>query len=489
MTLRGKHRLRWALAGLVLLAGIAAWAWWFWPEPDGDAGGEELFTTHDLGSPFATGIPYALALAAMQRYPEILGRDVEEFREKFGVLPDPDSPETLPVGFVLHRERRTETDFLMTTCALCHVAELNGQRIVGLGNRNLRSNALHQAVMRIAGDPGFTEESMTLAAEAQAQDHDLHWTARSRLATRSAIKSLKDLAAMDADRPWGKLQDLDAGPGRSTPIEFAKAVSRVLIGPPYGFVKVPAVWTYGPRSTFGCDGSLTGDRAVALSAVEFNKGMPPGDILARPERWRRLYAYIGDVQPPAYPGKIDKARANRGEALFRRHCASCHGQYPIRQKRDYTEQVVPLDTIGTDPDRLHSVSQPLIQAKLVRDLAPHVELIATKGYVASPLMGIWCRGPYLHNGSVPTLADLLRPVEERPVRFFVGADTKYDLDRLGLAYEEDSAVEGRRQAKRASPKQYLFDTTQSGNSNSGHGAGTSLSDSERRDLLEYLKTL
>jgi mono/diheme cytochrome c family protein len=488
MTPKGKRRLRRVLLLLLLLGGAAA-AWWYWPEPDAGAGGEELFTTHDLGSPFATGIPYALALAGMQRYPEILGRDFEEFCDKFGALPDPDSPSGLPVGFVLHRERRSDTEYLMTSCALCHTAEIGGRRIVGLGNRNLRTNALHHALLRVAGDPAFTQESMVPAAEAQARRHGLAWSWRSRLATRGAVKALAALAARDAKRPWGRLQDIDAGPGRNTPVEFAKAASRVLIGPPYGFVKLPAVWTYGPRATFGCDGALTGDRAVALSAVEFNKGMPPADILARAGRWKRLYAYLQGLTAPAYPRRIDTARARRGEALFSRHCSGCHGSYPAGEPPRYAEQVTPPDVAGTDPDRLHCVSKELIEARRVRGLAPHVQLSTPKGYVPPPLTGLWCRGPYLHNGSVPTLADLLRPPEDRPVRFFVGGDTKYDLDLLGLAYQEEPAPEGKRQAKRASPRQYLFDTTQAGNGNGGHPAGTSLSENERRDLLEYLKTL
>ena len=62
MTPKARKRIRWGLAGLILMGVVAVAAWWYWPEPD-RASGEELFSTHDLGSPFATGIPYALALA------------------------------------------------------------------------------------------------------------------------------------------------------------------------------------------------------------------------------------------------------------------------------------------------------------------------------------------------------------------------------------------------------------------------------------------
>jgi hypothetical protein len=75
------------------------------------------------------------------------------------------------------------------------------------------------------------------------------------------------------------------------------------------------------------------------------------------------------------------------------------------------------------------------------------------------------------------------------MRFFVGGDTRYDLKRIGLAYEEEPAEPGRRQAKRASPEQYLFDTTEPGNYSMGHTPGTTLSEEEKACLLEYLKTL
>ena len=45
-----------------------------------------------------------------------------------------------------------------------------------------------------------------------------------------------------------------------------------------------------------------------------------------------------------------------------------------------------------------------------------------EGYVAEPLDGLWLNGPYLHNGSVPTLRDLLEPPAQRPVTFVRGLD-------------------------------------------------------------------
>ena len=54
----------------------------------------------------------------------------------------------------------------------------------------------------------------------------------------------------------------------------------------------------------------------------------------------------------------------------------------------------------------------------------------TSRYAVRPLLAPWATAPYLHNNSVPTLADLLLPPEQRPAQFFVGSP-KYDLQRVG----------------------------------------------------------
>lgn len=107
-------------------------------------------------------------------------------------------------------------------------------------------------------------------------------------------------------------------------------------------------------------------------------------------------------------------------------------------------------------------------------------------YESRVLEGIWAAAPYLHNGSVPSLAELLKPASERTASFKLGP--AYDIEAVGLAAE-----------------QTVFDHTlhttgcddiASGNSRCGHEYGTgavegngSLTAAEKEALLEYLKTL
>ena len=95
------------------------------------------------------------------------------------------------------------------------------------------------------------------------------------------------------------------------------------------------------------------------------------------------------------------------------------------------------------------------------------------------LEGIWAAAPYLHNGSVASLADLLKPVAERASSFKIGPN--YDIEAIGLAADQTRF-------------DYTLETTDcsavdSGNSRCGHEFGTGLSASEKRALLEYLKSL
>jgi hypothetical protein len=98
-------------------------------------------------------------------------------------------------------------------------------------------------------------------------------------------------------------------------------------------------------------------------------------------------------------------------------------------------------------------------------------------YKARPLDGIWATGPFLHNGSVPNLYELLLPGDKRSKVFRVGSR---ELDEARIGFRSDDGP-------------FLFDTALPGNSNRGHEGpdyGTDRFDeTQRRQLLEYLRML
>jgi hypothetical protein len=205
------------------------------------------------------------------------------------------------------------------------------------------------------------------------------------------------------------------------------------------------------------------------------------------------------LQPPKWPaevlGGIDDAKAQLGEAIFNQKCASCHQDRMFAQ----TE-------IGTDPNRANSFGQPVGKISFPLAVGPILDGLkkrafaddgigpaeqatmdanpaiwrATAQYLARPLTGIWATGPYLHNGSVPTLYDLLHP-DGRPGKFSVG---NREFDPVKIGYRSELTSTG--------PNVWVFDTSQPGNSNIGHSGevfGTTLPEDQKSALLEYLKKL
>lgn len=108
-------------------------------------------------------------------------------------------------------------------------------------------------------------------------------------------------------------------------------------------------------------------------------------------------------------------------------------------------------------------------------------------YKARPLTGIWATAPYLHNGSVATLRQMLTP-EDRRARSFCVGNPNFDPVDVGF-------VSSLRPDNTCAPDGYgstLLDTTKHGNSNKGHSRriqGVDLSAADKDALIEFLKSI
>jgi hypothetical protein len=255
------------------------------------------------------------------------------------------------------------------------------------------------------------------------------------------------------------------------------------------------------------------------------------------EGLEELEHLIEQIGPPKFPWPVNAALATQGAAVFAKSCAhNCHevkvGQIrglraswktPIQNVRTDTREwsildrkvdpgvlagasiwgvpalqnpdsplnVLSLAVLGSivehsfpptlpDPTSLADARLLLPQLKSL-DGAFHYESGApVRGsYESRVLRGIWATAPYLHNGSVPNLAELLKPAAQRVAAFQIGPT--YDLDNVGLAVTQSMFPQVLK----------TTDCTQldSGNSRCGHEFGTSLSEADKKALLEYLKTL
>jgi mono/diheme cytochrome c family protein len=273
--------------------------------------------------------------------------------------------------------------------------------------------------------------------------------------------------------------------------------------------------------------------AIGVGAVTHFVDPATGAPAPAPGRWRttisvrNLYALetiVASLKPPVWPqavfGPIDRAQADRGRQLFTENCGACHSIRAIANSKNdtWSVKVLSLEKIGTDPMQANNFAHTYydgtkfglsnhvnaaegLQAvtAAIRTQAYHDEhipqsewpeydgygrpdLVTTPcGYKARPLVGVWATPPYLHNGSVPTIFDLLS--ETRPARFHTGG-TEYDPQRLGFI-------------ETTGPDVVLIDTSIVGNSNAGHWftndtarpgrIGRRLSGTEKYAIIEYLK--
>jgi hypothetical protein len=266
-----------------------------------------------------------------------------------------------------------------------------------------------------------------------------------------------------------------SGPGRNDAFGLLSAI--LLNSPqPYSPVKFGLVWNVDQRTWVHWDGNTESPVARNLLA-SLGLGAPLHGRQANLQfaLVKRQTDLSEKIRPPQYPFAIDQAAAKRGAAFFEAKCVACHGG-PESDKRLY-----PVAEVGTDPRRATLFTQKeadgfnkfLAELEIAGYEPPKkVGLRSTGKYFAASLNGAWARSPYLHNGSVRTLRELLTLPNERAATFHRGSH-RYDPAQMG--YTDEGA--------------YVLDASKPGNANSGHDYGTDLSTVEKTALIEYLKTL
>lgn len=247
----------------------------------------------------------------------------------------------------------------------------------------------------------------------------------------------------------------------------------------------PPFWNVRKKESLYVDGFSPKTARPLMQFIMLPKVTPERLIEWEPE-FSDILAWIESVEVPKYPFAIDRGLAAKGESLFNENCARCHGTYG--QNGRYKQQTIPLDEIGTDPARLHSLTPEhrtwMKKGWLSRFGQDPVE-VDPVGYVAPPLDGIWASAPYFHNGSVPTLWHVLH-ADSRPV-VWKRTEDGYDREKVGLEVKEFNKIPS--SVKFAAHRRRFFDTKKHGKSSDGHRFPEILSEDEKRAVLEYLKSL
>ena len=361
------------------------------------------------------------------------------------------------------------TKVVTPTCLTCHAEKLNGRVVLGLGNNT--ADHTQQAPFR-ASDIAV----QMLFGKTSPEWEAYHPLSRGHKAVgpyiQTAVRGVnpadKIFAALAAHRRGDDLAWLDE-PQFQVPTDVVPT-------------DVPAWWLLKKKNALYYNALGRGDFARLASASGMLTMTDSAEARRTDERMVDLIAWIRTLEPPAYPFPTDAALAAQGRVVFEKNCSKCHGTYG--QTPTYPNRVVKLATIGTDPllaqsyqtyPEYHTWYNTSWYAQ-----GPHkAELQPTNGYIAPPLDGVWATAPYLHNGSVPTIEDLLNSAQ-RPTYWKRSFDNNdYDPDKLGWRYTAETTKKDND----------TYDTTLPGYGNGGHTFGDKLSAAERRAVLEYLKGL
>ena len=305
--------------------------------------------------------------------------------------------------------------------------------------------------------------------------------------------------------PWSSTKNMYADLFAHQPPENWPTVSSGAIDTPYIWKYDDAKWIFATGTT---NSMIERNFAQAIALLsDFNPETYESTVTLG--KLEMIQGFTRKFQPPVWPehilGPIDHRMAALGKDLFKKQCLSCHNP-----KRDTFSGPGSIEynylDVGTDDayynaqiekfygkkfiddvltDVMHKVKTTAAQNEGIANL-PAFEVGRTNvvwkqpngnRLVAKPLWGVWATAPYLHNGSVLNIRDLLNNPEYRLTAFHVGS-IEYDAKNMGF------------QNKQTAYSSLLETNCRDclGNSNAGHNYSTNLSDYEKDQIIEFLKT-
>jgi hypothetical protein len=479
------------------LGGILAWRY-LRPETTPEYSNiAEHFKYGSIGSE-VTGLPYWVWKA-------LPGLFLEKFKggdlSVFGLIYETDvngNKRDLPIG--LSRRTIQGVERAWFNCAVCHTgtvrqsADAPRQIFLAMPSNNLDFHGLVSFIVGMADRPQLSADK--LIPEMRKAGANIDWideqvwryVAIPRL-REALIETRASLGPLLAYQPaWGPGRVDTFNPYKA--IQFHQQFADLTEAEKIGVSDFPAIFNQGPRGEQQMDLHWDGNNAslqernlsAALGAGVTEQSVDHASI-------DRVADWLQNLHPPASPYRPDAKQVEAGRQIYMAQCASCHGS--LGSDGYVFEGVVlgkvePNSGLGVDKSRLDSYTEKLrdYQLTLFKDVDGGKYRFRyfkkTDGYANLPLDGLWLRAPYLHNGSVPTLADLLSPADKRPKAFVRGLDV-LDPNKGGF------------EAPPCTPEQkiqagFCFDTSVRGNWNGGHEYGVELPATDKAALLAYLLT-
>jgi mono/diheme cytochrome c family protein len=454
------------------------------------------------------------------------------------------NPDGLPVGFAKDVDSKSKEQWMGWTCAACHTSQVEhngtGLRIDGGPAMADVSSFLSDLATAMKATVDDDAKFQRFAKKVLGSNPTPASADKLRRDLFDATEKLAERVRQDASPvPYGFAR-LDAFGGIFNQVLGADLALSANYRPSNAPVSFPFLWDT-PQSDL-----------VQWNGIASNKGLGPlarnvGEVLgvfaqvdikpdALPPGYKssalihslgKLEATVGLLWSPQWPMEylpaLDPDKAARGKDIYAQQCASCHTVINrTNPKRKIAVTMVEQKDIGTDPTMAANIITRTAQTgrlegkptKVINVLDPRMKAVEPGGtvltnavigtilgggdkslkagledlkkedaapkfnqpaYRGRPLDGIWATAPYLHNGSVPNLWQLLQPEGQRVAEFYVGSRK---LDPVNVGFDTAPSADT-----------FKLDTSLPGNSNAGHTFGTKLTDAQKWDLIEYMKSL
>jgi hypothetical protein len=478
----------------------------------------------------------------------------------FWLLPDPNrtsNADRLPVGLGQTSGGAQQGRQVGITCAFCHTSQIRykDQQIRIDGGPSMQYNARFLlALLNLLGTIYKDERKFQNFAKnvlGAGADNDKRAALKGQLGyylANMAARASQDSSPLG----WG-FGRFDAL-GRGGNLVFLQLDADNL-RPANAPVSIPALWSSWKYDWVQWNGSIQHPLARNIAqviGVNANLFTKPGDsfipFIDESDPFRssvdtkaliRLEELVTKLKPPPWPKRfpaINPTIAARGKELYHGDqakeglCAHCHVATPQATAQDQRLQVrmIPQGEVGTDPTHAANFKTRTAGTGALRRVVDEERLAANKAikvitdeimkrdgipldgpnewraeleYIARPHTGIWATPPYLHNGSVPNVYELLSPWEQRHSCFYLAPDLEYDPRLLGFVVRECDG----RSNPRDLTSGFEFETALTGNSNRGHEfrntpqcaskekkepgiLGCEIPPENRMAIVEYLKT-
>jgi len=474
----------------------------------------------DEGIENSTNIPSFKTMDGFYRwvglysYPEE-GTQTEGFEE----IPYPSrSKPDYRMGVTLVKDKKGN-EKLTFSCATCHSMEMFGKKVLGLTNKRPRANEvfvmagkylpyLHPRVFRV----------LTRANEKDTKEFSRTRKNVRAVGTKSPLALGLDTSLAQMGLSFSK-RHIDGYIEKSPFYEKYPRYNELSMVPADS---KPAVWwNVKYKTRWLSDGSIVSGNPIFTNFLwnEIGRGVDLHEL----ENWMddnkktviELTSAVFSNKAPHFTDFFDAKlinieKAKKGEIVFNNTCKKCHGEYIknwsqenshklshkqlLKTKTVIYHEKTPVKKVGTDPLRYEGMKyfyEDLNKLTLSKKMNTVVE--PQEGYVPPPLVGIWMRYPYFHNGSVPTLCDVVTSPSKREKVFYQGPaeNPKTDFDFECVGYPRGKKIPASWKTTEAK-----IDTSRDGLKNSGHykmwldeNGNEKYSWQDKMNLIEFLKTL